>query len=347
MISDNGGIFQSSLLDDLIKYVFETPGNRLIFIGDNAQLPPVSDNRSPALDLDYLLNRFGMNAKTVMLDQVLRQQSDSGILHNANAIRKTIFDQQKSFSFETKPYADIFRMNHEKLEEGIRYAYDKFGMESTAIICRSNWQAVQYNEYVRRNILFKEEEIEAGDLVMVVKNNYYVLEPDSPAGFIANGEFAEIRKIISFDEKYDMRFADVEMKLIDYPEEEPFVAKVMLDTLHSHAASLSQEDSNKLYFAVKEDYENLTSRKKIKEAMRADEYLNALQIKFAYALTCHKSQGGQWGNSVYRSGQVWRSRVFKGTLQVAVYCADPRSGRSIPGEFRSRIFPELDMEIYL
>lgn len=294
LISDEKGFLHSGLLSDLVDYVFEHPDNRLILVGDNAQLPPVGSLRSPALDFDYLKDRFGMNAREVELDEVLRQEEDSGILFNATDLRATIFNSKKPFFFNTKKYGDIFRMTHEKLEDGIRYAFDKYGMENTAIISRSNWQAVRYNEYIRRNILFKEDEIEAGDIIMVVKNNYFVLEPDSPAGFIANGEFAEVRKIITFEDEYGFRFADIELQLIDYPEMEPFRAKVILDTLHSNTPSLTMDENNKLYHAVMENYRDIKSRKKFKEAIQQDEYLNALQIKFAYALTCHKSQGGQW-----------------------------------------------------
>ncbi|MCK5105368.1 MAG: ATP-binding domain-containing protein, partial [Cyclobacteriaceae bacterium] len=223
-----------------------------------------------------------------------RQEEESGILLNATQLRKSVFDSNVGVFFETKSFRDIFKMTNEKLEDGVRYAFDKFGMEDTAIICRSNWQAVRYNEYIRRNLLFKEDEIEAGDIIMVVKNNYFILEPDSPAGFIANGEFAEVRKIISFEEKYGFRFADIEIQLIDYPEMEPFQAKVFLDTLHSNTPSLSTEENNKLYNQIRENHREIKSRKKFKEAIQNDEYLNALQIKFAYALTCHKSQGGQW-----------------------------------------------------
>lgn len=294
LISDERGFLNSGLLSDLVEFVFEDHTNRLILVGDNAQLPPVGSLKSPALDFDYLKDRFGMNAREVELDEVLRQEEDSGILSNATDLRTTIFHPEKSFCFRTSKYDDIFRMTHEKLEDGIRYAFDKYGMENTAIISRSNWQAVRYNEYIRRNILFKEDEIDAGDIIMIVKNNYYVLDPESPAGFIANGEFAEVRKIVTFDEEFGFRFADVELQLIDYPEMDPFRAKVILDTLHSNTPSLTMEENNKLYHAVTENYKDIKSRKKFKEAIRNDEYLNALQIKFAYALTCHKSQGGQW-----------------------------------------------------
>jgi exodeoxyribonuclease-5 len=304
MISDERGFLNSGLLSDLVEYVFEDHTNRLILIGDNAQLPPVGNASSPALDFDYLKSRFGMNAREIELEEVLRQEENSGILSNATNLRTTIFRPDHLFFFQTRSYNDIFKMTHEKLEDGIRYAFDKYGMENTAIISRSNWQAVRYNEYIRRNILFKEDEIEAGDIIMIVKNNYFVLEPDSPAGFIANGEFAEIRKIITFEEEYGFRFADIELQLLDYPDMTPFRAKVFLDTLHSNTPSLSQEESNRLYMKVSENYRDISSKKKFKEAIQNDEHLNALQIKFAYALTCHKSQGGQWKAVFIDQGNV-------------------------------------------
>jgi ATP-dependent exoDNAse (exonuclease V) alpha subunit len=304
MISDERGFLNSGLLSDLVEYVFEDHTNRLILIGDNAQLPPVGSLKSPALDFEYLKNRFGMNAREIELEEVLRQAENSGILSNATNLRTTIFRPDHLFYFQTRKYNDIFKMTHEKLEDGIRYAFDKYGMESTAIISRSNWQAVRYNEYIRRNILFKEDEIEAGDIIMIVKNNYFVLEPESPAGFIANGEFAEVRKIINFDEEYGFRFADIELQLLDYPEMSPFRAKVFLDILHSNTPSLSVEESNKLYLKVSENYRDISSKKKFKEAIQSDEHLNALQIKFAYALTCHKSQGGQWKAVFIDQGNV-------------------------------------------
>lgn len=294
MISDESGFLNNGLLRDLVDYVFEDLSNKLIIVGDNAQLPPVGSVQSPALHLDYLKDRFGLDAMQVELTEVVRQEEESGILLNATQLRQSVFNTEIPVVFETQRFKDIFKMTNEKLEEGVRYAFDKFGMEETAIICRANWQAVRYNEYIRRNILFKEDEIEAGDMIMVVKNNYFILENDSPAGFIANGEFAEVRKIISFEDEYEFRFANIEIQLIDYPEMQPFQAKVFLDTLHSNTPSLTLEENNKLYHQIRENYQEIKSKKKLKEAIRNDEYLNALQIKFAYALTCHKSQGGQW-----------------------------------------------------
>ena len=167
LISDEKGFMNHGLLSDLIEYVFEDNSNKLILVGDNAQLPPVGSRRSPALEITYLRDRFGVDVAEVELNEVLRQEEESGILINATQLREAVFNPQKNIFFDTSRYSDIYKMTNEKLEEGVRYAFDKYGMENTAIICRSNWQAVRYNEYVRRNILFKEEEIEAGDIIMV------------------------------------------------------------------------------------------------------------------------------------------------------------------------------------
>lgn len=294
MLSESNDFGKTGLLTDLINYVFENPTNKLILVGDGAQLPPVGQAISPALDKGYMESNYRTSVKEVLLTDVMRQGEGSGILTNATAIRNSLGRDKVEIKMDTKLYNDIFRMTAQKMEEGIRYAYDKYGMENAIIICRSNFAANQYNEFIRRNIHFYEEEIEAGDVLMIVKNNYYYVPDDTPGGFLANGDFAIIEKIVSTEERYGFRFATLQMKLMDYPDQDGFEAKVMLDALHVKGASIPYEDIKKLQEEVAEDYADMDDQKKRKEAIRDDPYVNALQIKFAYALTCHKSQGGQW-----------------------------------------------------
>ena len=295
MIPDRNGFTGRGLLNDLIRYVFEQDTNKLILIGDSAQLPPVGLEISLGLDSDYLQENYGLNIREAELREVVRQEAGSGILENATRLRISLQSGDLRFRLKTKGLKDVFRMNHEKLEEGLRYAYDKYGQDQAIVICRSNWQAVQYNNYIRRMIFFYEDEIQAGDILMVVKNNYFFLDDDSPAGFIANGDFVELRKIVSFEEKFGYRFATLDLQMIDYPEMEPFRATVFLDTLQSKTPALPEEENKKLYAAVLQEYvdSGMTPREAV-AAARKDEFLNALQVKFAYALTCHKAQGGQW-----------------------------------------------------
>jgi exodeoxyribonuclease-5 len=294
MLAESNDFGKTGLLTDLINYVFENPTNRLILVGDGAQLPPVGQALSPALEKGYMESNFHTSVKEVLLTDVMRQGEGSGILKNATAIRNALGSTKIDIQMDTKSYKDIFRMTGQKMEEGIRYAYDKYGMENAIIICRSNFAANQYNEFIRRNIHFYEEEIEAGDVLMIVKNNYYYVPQDTPGGFLANGDFAVIEKIVNLEERYGFRFATLQLKLMDYPDQDGFEAKVMLDTLHVKGASLPYEDIRRMQEAVAEDYADMDNQKKRNEAIRDDPYLNALQIKFAYALTCHKSQGGQW-----------------------------------------------------
>ncbi len=224
----------------------------------------------------------------------MRQEQNSGILLNATALREQLGDEDFRIQLGTRGYADVYRMTGDRLEDGLRYAYDKFGKDNTAIICRSNREAVEYNRYIRQQIFFYENEIDVGDYLMVVKNNYFVLDDDSPVNFIANGDFAEVMKIVTFEELYGLRFATLELRLLDYPDQPAFEAKVILDVLHTATASLEEDKYQELYEQVMTDYQDQSSVEEQREAIRNDEYLNALQIKFAYALTCHKSQGGQW-----------------------------------------------------
>lgn len=293
MLADDGGM-GGNILMDLIRYVFEDDSNRLVLVGDTAQLPPVGSNNSPALDKNYLVHHYKLDVLEAELTEVMRQQLDSGILYNATRLRKEVVKEKPIISFISKKFNDFYKMTGEKLEEGLRYAYEKFGIENTIIITRSNKSAVQYNQYIRRTLLFYEEEISAGDILMIVRNNYTYMADSEKVNFLANGDFAEIRKIRSFEEIYGLRFATVELKLIDYPEEPAFEAKIILDTLYSHSPALDADQSRDLFKFVTEDYLDIANKKERMDAIRKDPYLNALQVKFAYALTCHKSQGGQW-----------------------------------------------------
>ncbi|MEH0158460.1 AAA family ATPase [Limibacter armeniacum] len=296
MIDDRQDISGRGLLTELVNYVYENPdsGNKLLLIGDTAQLPPVHQTLSPALDPDYLSKEFRLDLTSHLLTEVVRQEAESGILFNATSIRNEISKHTAQIGLVTKSYKDVYRMTADKLEDGLRYGYDKFGIENTVIICRSNRTATQYNQYIRRAIHFREDELEAGDHLMVVRNNYHWLPEDSPAGFLANGEFIEVMAVRNVEEMHGFRFADLTIRLIDYENHPKVEVKVHLDTLHSFTPNLSREDNRKLFESVVAGYADVEDKKARNKMIREDAYLNALQVKFAYALTCHKSQGGQW-----------------------------------------------------
>lgn len=294
MIADQSEYGKKGLLEELMDYVFSQEGNRLMLIGDVAQLPPVGTVESPALEQNYLKAKYKSDINYWELTEVMRQEESSGILFNATNLRNELSKEAFAPKFATSRFKDIFKMTGERLEDGLRYAYDKYGTENTAIICRSNKNAVQYNQYIRRVIQYREDELEAGDLLMIVRNNYRFLPENAPAGFLANGDFVEVLKIIRFEELYDLRFVELRLRLLDYPDQEPFEAKVILDTLYTEEASLNDKKYRELYEQVSADYADVATKIERAKAIKNDPYLNALQVKFAYALTCHKSQGGQW-----------------------------------------------------
>jgi len=324
MLSDEKGFGKSSLLDDVISYVFQNKGNRILFIGDDAQLPPVGKLNSAGLDANFLKSNYRSEVIETVLTEVMRQAQDSGILYNATVLRSELAKQEFNIHFTTNSYKDIFRMTGERLEDGLRYAYDKYGVENTVIICRSNKMAVQYNEYIRRQIHFMEGELEAGDFLMIVKNNYVYQTDDTPGGFLANGDFMEVVKVINFEEMYGLRFADLEIRLTDYEDHPNLQVKVILDTLHSTGPSLNNEEYRELYHQVAEDYMDLETKAERKAAIKKDPYLNALQIKFAYALTCHKSQGGQWKSVFVDQGYLTDEMLNKEYIRW-LYTAITRS----------------------
>jgi ATP-dependent exoDNAse (exonuclease V) alpha subunit len=295
----NAKLFETgSLLDDLISYVYSGKNCKIIFIGDTAQLPPVKLNMSPALEATTLELEYHKDVTEIELDEVMRQHENSGILANATYLRTLIDNNATNFQFDLN-FPDIIRLvDGYDIQDAITTAYTNNGVEETAFIVRSNKRANQYNQQIRTKIRGQENEISTGDYVMVVKNNYYWLKETSEAGFIANGDICEIMRINATKELYGFRFAEVEVRMIDYPNQKPFETVLLLDTLTSESPSLTYDESNQLYQAVKEDFAHEKSKYKQLLSIKNNKFFNALQVKFSYAMTCHKSQGGQW-NTVF------------------------------------------------
>jgi exodeoxyribonuclease-5 len=283
------------LLEDLIEYVYTGSNCRLILVGDTAQLPPVGLDVSPALSKQEL-EFYDRVVFEYELTEVVRQGHHSGILHNATLIRDLIAGggwEAMYFHLECESFDDIRRIGGADLIDEISTCYDRFGLFETIVVTRSNKRANKYNEGIRSSILYKEAEISRGDLLMIVKNNYFWLEENEKIDFIANGDIAEIVSIYKFEEMYGFRFADVCLRMIDYPDVE-LDCKIILDTLNIESAALTSDQNRKLFEAVSEDYPDIRNKKKRWEKIRENPYFNALQVKFAYAVTCHKAQGGQW-----------------------------------------------------
>ncbi len=298
MISDgtqSTKLFESrSLLRDLISYVYSGKNCRLIFVGDTAQLPPVKLNVSPALEADTLTYNYHKSIAELELDEVMRQHQNSGILTNATSLRLFLQTHQLDFKFQLD-FPDIIRLEDGyDIEDALTAAYEYEGVEDTAFIVRSNKRANQYNQQIRTRIRGQEKEISTGDYVMVVKNNYFWLKESSAASFIANGDICEVIRIAKIKELYGFKFAEVIVRMIDYPDMKPFETVLLLDTLTSESPSLTYEESNRLYEAVREDFAHEKSKYKQLLGVKNNKYFNALQVKFSYAITCHKSQGGQW-----------------------------------------------------
>lgn len=279
-----------------MTYVYSGHKCKLLLIGDTAQLPPVNLALSPALDPDTLALHYNKEVQSIELDEVMRQAQDSGVLFNATLIREQLASFYfENFAFQVGPYKDIVRLvDGYEIQEAINDAYDRYGTEETTIIVRSNKRANLYNQQIRSRILFNENELAPGDLLMVVKNNYFWIKATSEAGFIANGDTIEVLEIFAIKELYGFRFAEVKVKMVDYPSMKPFETVLLLNTIDAETPALSYEDSNKLYQEVMLDYQNESSNYKKFLKVKSNPYFNALQVKFSYAITCHKSQGGQW-----------------------------------------------------
>lgn len=284
-----------SLLHDLIHYVQSGDDCKLLLVGDTAQLPPVHTELSPALDARVLSMDYNLQPKEIELNEVVRQGKDSGILFNATQIRKQLTSGQTThFQFSLINFPDIIRLRDGfEIQDAIEESFREVGREETACIVRSNKRANGYNKQIRTQILGKELELSSGDLIMVVKNNYHWLPPDSGPGFIANGDIVEVLSVKAIKELYGFRFAEVTIRMLDYPDQDPFETVFILDTLALDSHALSFEDNTKLYQAVREDYAHLPQYKQYLN-VKKNPFFNALQIKHAYAFTCHKAQGGQW-----------------------------------------------------
>lgn len=314
MIGEQKEFGGSSLLDDLLSYVFSGEDCRLLLIGDTAQLPPVESNESPALNCDYLKSQFPITAATYELTEVKRQALESGILYNATDIRELISQSLYEYAlpiFHLQGFDDIQKIEPETFEEMLHNAFANISDNEAVIVCKSNKRANMFNQAIRGRILNIEGEIATGDKLMVVKNNYFWAEGNNTISFIANGDMAEIRKIKHFEEMYGFRFADVELSFTDYPDAPNIEAKILLDTLNSNSPSLTNEESQQLFTAIEEDYMDIPNRRERYKEMKKNPWFNALQVKFAYALTCHKTQGGQW-SSVF----IDSSLNLKETLEV-------------------------------
>ena len=283
-IASDSKLFENgSLLDDLMQYVYSGHKCKLLLIGDKAQLPPVKSDLSPALNAHILGMNYNKDVISIELDEVVRQEQDSGILENATRLREVLDNEfYESFKFNVNGFTDIVRLidGHEVMD-AINDAYSENGHEETAIIVRSNKRANLYNQQIRNRILFNENELTVGDFLMVVKNNYFWIKPTTEAGFIANGDIIQVLEIFSITELYGFRFAEVKVQMVDYPKMRPFETVLLLD-------------SNRLYQEVQKDYEDEASNYKKFLKIKGNKHFNALQVKFSYAITCHKSQGGQW-----------------------------------------------------
>jgi len=285
-----------NLLGDLVEFVRNGAECRLILVGDGAQLPPVGMDASPALCPEFMDGFGGVRHST--LNTVVRQARESGILVNATSLRERIVvtgpdETVDDFRFNLDGFGDIERISGSELIEALTDAYSEYGEDETVVLCRSNKRAIRYNLGIRSAVQFKEERLVRGEKLMIVKNCYQFLEDVPGLDYIANGDIAKLLKIGGYEERYGLNFADATLSFPDYGDVQ-IKAKVCLDTLESESASLTYEQQNALYNGVSADYADRGTKKKIWEAVREDRYFNALQLKYAEAITCHKSQGGQW-----------------------------------------------------
>lgn len=307
MISNDGidsfSFGSGRVLDDLVHYVYGGENCHLLLIGDEAQLPPVMQESSPALQID-ILKGYGLDVTSTTMTQIVRQAQNSGILFNATQIRNALLENTTELfpKLKLEGFEDIRKVSGEDLIDEISAAYDRDGIEETMIISRSNKRANIYNEGVRNRILYREEELSSGDMLMVTKNNYFWTENIEQVDFLANGELLEVLRVRRTQEVYGFRFCDVLVKHPDYDIE--LEIKILIDTLHSETTGLSQEKNAELFYNVLEDYSEVTTKNGKMQKMKVDPFYNAVQVKYGYAVTCHKAQGGEWTNVFLDIGYI-------------------------------------------
>lgn len=324
--SENSVFGSGCLLDDLMHYVYNDKGCRLIISGDTAQLPPVGSVKSQALDKTFYGTLFTKIIECE-LTEVVRQEKKSGILENATILREQIRKGMTGYpKFNIAGFTDIVRVSGNELIDHINSSYETAGMEQTVVINRSNKRSNMYNSGIRSRILFREEELIQGEMLMVVKNNYYWLQDKEQIDFIANGDTIEIIKIKKYEELYGYRFVDVRIRLVDYEIE--LDAKIMLDTLNIESASLTSDQNKNLFYTIYEDFQEIKPKKKGYSRVKESPYFNALQVKFAYAVTCHKAQGGQWKNVFIDQGYIHENMMDTEYLRW-LYTAFTRSTQNL------------------
>jgi exodeoxyribonuclease-5 len=329
MIGNHADYGSRGLLADLVRYVFEDQSNKLVFAGDTAQLPPVGSDLSPALDAETLANQFGLSVTLCELTEVVRQLDDSGILSNATHIRALQKGNNNTLvpTITTKGFPDVFKMQASKIQDGLNYAYEKFGTSETVVITHTNRMANKINQLIRTNIFWREDEIESDDRVVIVKNNYVVSTGEDNGNFLANGDLAVIKKVYKIEEAYGYRFADIDLKLSDDADEETIRAKAILQVLMADAPALTLEQTDQLRKSIIEDfYEDDLS---LEEALKNNEYIHALQIKFGYALTCHKAQGGQWDAVFVEAGMLSHPKIPQEEKLRWLYTAITRARKEL------------------
>ena len=285
-----------NLLEDLVDYVADGEHCRMLLIGDSAQLPPIGSTVSPALDVENLGSITNLNIYEYEMQDVVRQQEQSGILFNSTLLRNYISEKKdiESSLFRLENFTDIVRVGGVDLEECLNREYSENELGDVVVVCRTNKRANIFNREIRNRILYREGELNTGDFLMVVKNNYYWVDSDSEMGFIANGDIVEVMQVRKYKELYGFRFVDVTLRFVDYPDMENLDCTILLDTLASETSALNDADSRRLFEEVMLDYADIPKKSERLAMLKTNPYYNALQVKFAYSLTCHKTQGGQW-----------------------------------------------------